>query len=131
LIFEVAVIFLALLWALSLWFFLNYSKRQRELAAQQAQGDALRDQRIKDLAKRLDDYQNGTVRMGEAIHELRAVVAPLPEKLQQLEQRDPSSVTFAQAAKLVGMGASVEELTQTCGLTQAEAQLMSKLHRGE
>ena len=130
-IFEVAVIFLALLWALSLWFFLNYSKRQRELAAQQAQGDALRDQRIKDLAKRLDDYQNGTVRMGEAIHELRAVVAPLPEKLQQLEQRDPNSVTLAQAAKLVGMGASVEELTQTCGLTQAEAQLMSKLHRGE
>ncbi|CAK16502.1 DUF2802 domain-containing protein [Pseudomonas entomophila] len=130
-IFEVAVIFLALLWALSLWFFLNYSKRQRELAAQQAQGDALRDQRIKDLGKRLDDYQNGTVRMGEAIHELRAVVAPLPEKLQQLEQRDPNSVTFTQAAKLVGMGASVEELTQTCGLTQAEAQLMSKLHRGE
>ncbi|MCO7517172.1 DUF2802 domain-containing protein [Pseudomonas guariconensis] len=130
-IFEVAVIFLALLWALSLWFFLNYSKRQRELAAQQAQGDALRDQRIKDLAKRLDDYQNGSVRMGEAIHELRAVVAPLPDRLQQLEQRDPSSVTFTQAAKLVGMGASVEELTQSCGLTQAEAELMSKLHRGE
>ncbi|QHG66249.1 DUF2802 domain-containing protein [Pseudomonas putida] len=130
-IFEVAVIFLALLWALSLWFFLNYSKRQRELAAQQAVGDALRDQRIKDLAKRLDDYQNGTVRMGEAIHELRATVAPLPEKLQQLEQRDPSSVTFTQAAKLVGMGASVAELTETCGLTQAEAELMSKLHRGE
>ncbi|MFV3326182.1 DUF2802 domain-containing protein [Pseudomonas sp. NY15372] len=130
-IFEAAVLFLALLWALSLWLFLNYSKRQRELAAQQAQGDALRDQRIKDLAKRLDDYQNGTVRMGEAIHELRAVVAPLPDKLQQLEQRDPNSVTFTQAAKLVGMGASVEELTRTCGLTQAEAELMSKLHRVE
>ena len=130
-ILEVAVIFLALVWALSLWFFLNYSKRQRELAAQQAEGDALRDQRIKDLAKRLDDYQNGTVRMGEALHELRAVVAPLPDKLQQLEQRDPNDVTFTQAAKLVGMGASIEELTQTCGLTQAEAQLMSKLHRGD
>lgn len=125
------MIFLALLWALSLWFFLNYSKRQRELAAQQAVGDALRDQRIKDLAKRLDDYQNGTVRMGEAIHELRATVAPLPEKLQQLEQRDPSSATFTQAARLVGMGASVAELTETCGLTQAEAELMSKLHRAD
>ncbi|AUF95628.1 DUF2802 domain-containing protein [Pseudomonas sp. 02C 26] len=130
-IFEAAVIFLALLWALSLWFFLNYSKRQRELAAQQAQGDAVRDQRIKELAKRVDDYQNGTVRMGEAIHELRAVVAPLPDKLQQLEQRDPNDVTFSQAAKLVGMGASVSELTQTCGLTQAEAELMRKLHRSE
>ncbi|MGG5290947.1 DUF2802 domain-containing protein [Pseudomonas shirazensis] len=130
-IFEAAVIFLALLWALSLWFFLNYSKRQRELAAQQAQGDAVRDQRIKELAKRVDDYQNGTVRMGEAIHELRAVVAPLPDKLQQLEQRDPNDVTFSQAAKLVGMGASVSELTQTCGLTQAEAELMRKLHRSD
>ncbi|WP_442108933.1 DUF2802 domain-containing protein [Pseudomonas sp. NUPR-001] len=130
-IFEVAVIFLALLWALSLWFFLNYSKRQRELAAQQAQADAVRDQRIKDLGKRLDDYQNGTVRMGEALHELRATVAPLPDKLLQLEQRDPNSLSFAQAARLVGMGASVDELTQTCGLTQAEAELMSKVHRSE
>lgn len=129
LILEVAVIFLALAWALSLWFFLNYSKRQRELAAQQAEGDALRDQRIKDLAKRLDDYQNGTVRMGEAIHELRAAVATLPDRLERLEQRDPSNVTFSQAAKLVGMGASVDELTQSCGLTQAEAELMSKVYR--
>ncbi|MBV6287912.1 MULTISPECIES: DUF2802 domain-containing protein [Pseudomonas] len=129
-ILEVAVIFLALVWAVSLWLFYGYSKRQRELASQQAQGDALRDQRIKDLAKRLDDYQNGTVRMGDALHELRAVVAPLPDKLLQLEQRDPNSLSFAQAARLVGMGASVDELTQSCGLTQAEAELMSKLHRG-
>jgi DNA-binding protein H-NS len=129
LILQVAVIFLALVWALSLWFFLNYSKRQRELAAQQAEGDALRDQRIKDLAKRLDDYQNGTVRMGEALHELSVTMAPLPDKIQQLEQRDPNNVTFSQAAKLVGMGASVAELTESCGLTQAEAELMSKLHR--
>ena len=128
-ILQVAVIFLALVWALSLWFFLNYSKRQRELAAQQAEGDALRDQRIKDLAKRLDDYQNGTVRMGEALHELSVTMAPLPDKIQQLEQRDPNNVTFSQAAKLVGMGSSVAELTESCGLTQAEAELMSKLHR--
>ena len=128
-ILEVAVIFLALAWAVSLWFFLNYSKRQRELAAQQAVGDALRDQRIKDLAKRLDDYQNGTVRMGEALHALSVSVAPLPDRIQQLEQRDPGNVTFTQAAKLVSMGASVAELTESCGLTQAEAELMRKLHR--
>ncbi|MBA1187873.1 DUF2802 domain-containing protein [Pseudomonas entomophila] len=128
-IFEAGLLFLALLWAVSLWLFLNHIKRQRQLLVEQALGDALRDQRIKDLAKRLDDYQNGTVRMGEMLHELRLLVEPLPEKLQQLEQRDPKSLTYHQAAKLVGMGASVEELTQSCGLTQAEAQLMSKLHR--
>ncbi|MNV90363.1 hypothetical protein D3C71_1847430 [compost metagenome] len=109
--------------------FLAYIRGQKLIAAQQAQGDALRDQRIKDLAKRVDDYQNGNVRMGEDLHELRSIVAPLPEKLVQLEQRDPTSLSFAQAARLVGMGASVDELTQSCGLTQAEAELMSKLHK--
>jgi len=129
LILEVAVIVLFLFWAGTLAMFLAYIKAQRVIAAQQAQGDALRDQRIRDLAKRVDDYQNGNVRMGEALHELRAVVGPIPDKLSQLEQRDPSSLSFAQAAKLVGMGASVDELTQSCGLTQAEAELMRKLHK--
>lgn len=128
-ILEVAVIVLFLFWAGTLAMFLAYIRAQRQIAVQQAQGDALRDQRIKDLAKRVDDYQNGNVRMGEDLHELRAVVGPLPDKLAQLEQRDPSSLSFAQAARLVGMGASVDELTQSCGLTQAEAELMSKLHK--
>ena len=128
-ILEVAVIVLFLFWAGTLAMFVSYIKAQRVIAAQQAQGDALRDQRIKELAKRVDDYQNGNVRMGEALHELRAVVGPLPDKIVQLEQRDPSSLSFAQAAKLVGMGASVDELTQSCGLTQAEAELMRKLHK--
>ncbi|WP_248802318.1 DUF2802 domain-containing protein [Pseudomonas sp. MWU13-2100] len=128
-ILEVAVILLALLWAGTVGMFVVYARNQRLIAGQQAEGDALRDQRIKELARRVDNFQNGTVRMGEDLHELRAVVAPLPEKLAQLEQRDPSSLSFAQAARLVGMGASVDELTQSCGLTQAEAELMSKLHR--
>jgi cell division protein FtsB len=126
---EVAVIVLFLFWAGTLARFLAYIRAQKLIAVQQAQGDALRDQRIKDLAKRVDDYQNGNVRMGEDLHALRAVVGPLPDKLAQLEQRDPSSLSFAQAARLVGMGASVNELTQSCGLTQAEAELMSKLHK--
>lgn len=128
-ILEVAVIVLFLFWAGTLAMFLAYIRGQRQIAALQAQSDALRDQRIKDLAKRVDDYQSGNVRMGEDLHELRAVVAPLPGKLAQLEQRDPSSLSFAQAARLVGMGATAAELTQSCGLTQAEAELMRKLHK--
>ena len=128
-ILEVAVIVLFLFWAGTLAMFLAYIRAQKQIAAQQAKADALRDQRIKDLGKRVDDYQNGNVCMGEDLHELRAIVAPLPDKLAQLEQRDPTSLSFAQAARLVGMGASVNELTQSCGLTQAEAELMSKVHK--
>lgn len=127
---EVAVIVLGLLWGLTVWMFVSYVRSQRLIAAQQAAGDALRDQRIKELGRRLDTYQNGSVQMGEDLHELRAVVAPLPEKLTQLEQRDPTSLSFSQAARLVGLGASIDELTESCGLTQAEAELMSKMHKG-
>ena len=127
---EVAIIVLGLLWAVSAWLFFAHVRSQRVLAAEQAEGDALRDRRLRELAKRLDNYQNGNVLMGEELHQLRAVLAPLPEKLSQLEQRDPVSLSFEQAARLVGMGASVEELTQSCGLTQAEAELMRKMHKG-
>jgi hypothetical protein len=128
LIFEVAVVLLGILWVVTLGMFLSHVKRQRKLDAERDEANAQRDQRIRDLARRLDNYQSGTVRMGEDLHELRAIVAPLPDKLTVLEQRDPSTLSFAQAARLVGMGASVEELTQSCGLTQAEAQLMTKMH---
>ncbi|KMM79077.1 DUF2802 domain-containing protein [Pseudomonas deceptionensis] len=129
-ILEAAVIVLGLLWAVTLWLLVSHIRRQRVLAAQQAAGDEQRDRRLRELARRLDTYQNGNVQMGEDLHELRAVVAPLPEKLTQLEQRDPTSLSFNQAARLVSMGASVDELTQSCGLTQAEAELMSKMHKG-
>jgi len=126
---EAAVIVLALLWAGTLAFVLRYMRQQRELALQQAERDAVRDRRLVDLAKRVDHFQQSAVKVGDEVHELRAILGPLPDKLAQIEQRDPSSLSFAQAAKLVGMGATVDELTQSCGLTQAEAQLMSKLHK--
>ncbi|QHD08227.1 MULTISPECIES: DUF2802 domain-containing protein [unclassified Pseudomonas] len=126
---EAAVIVLALLWAGTVAFLLRYMRQQRELAQQQAERDAVRDRRILDLVKRVDHFQQSAVKVGDEVHELRAILGPLPDKLAQIEQRDPSSLSFAQAAKLVGMGATVDELTQSCGLTQAEAQLMSKLHK--
>ena len=128
---EVAVIVLAvfsvLLAATCGWLILS----QRHLAALQAERDAVRDQRLKELSKRLDTYLTGSVRMGEELYELRRVVAPLPDKLTQIEQSDPSSLSFTQAARLAGMGASVDDLTQSCGLSKAEAELVSKLHQAQ
>ena len=121
---------LGLLWAATVGAMVVYVRKQRVLAARQAAADAQRDRRLKELGRRLDTYQNGNVQMGEELHEMRSVVAPLPEKLTRLEQRDPTSLSFDQAARLVGMGASIDELTQSCGLTQAEAELMSKMHKG-
>jgi hypothetical protein len=128
---EVAVVvlgvFCVLLAGTCLWLILN----QRQQALLQAERDSVRDQRNKELARRLDAYLTGSIRMGEELHELRRVVAPLPDKLTQMEQRDPSSLSFTQAARLAGLGASVDELTQACGLSTAEAELVRKLHRSK
>lgn len=126
---EAALILLALL-CVALGFVCHglYRSQQHALA-EQAKRDAARDARIKELSKRLDTYLTGSIRMGEELHELRRIVAPLPDKVSQIEQRDPSSLSFTQAARLVGMGASVDDLTQSCGLSKAEAELISRLHQ--
>ena len=104
-------------------------RRQRQQAEQQAKRDAIRDRRIKEIDSRLDTFLDGSVRMGDQLHELSRLVTPLPDRITQLEQRDPNNFSFSQAAKLVGMGASVDDLTQSCGLSQSEAELMRKLHQ--
>ena len=107
------------------------TKQLRYAVSVQGERDAVRDRRLKELSRRLDAYLTGSVQIGEELYELRRVVAPLPDKLNQIEQRDPSSLSFTQAARLAGMGASVEDLTQSCGLSQAEAELVSKMHQAK
>lgn len=124
---EIALLVLAVACAALAFACVRLRRQQLELAQEQAKREAARDQRLKELARRLDAYLSGSIRMGEELHELRRVVAPLPDKVSQIEQRDPSSISFTQAARLAGMGASVDDLTHSCGLSKAEAELASKL----
>lgn len=124
-----SVVALALCCAALLGFCIWLFRRQRQQAQAQARNDAVRDRRIKELSARLDTFLDGSVHMGHELHELSRMVSPLPDRITQLEQRDPNNFSFSQAAKLVGMGASVDDLTQSCGLSQSEAELMSKLHQ--
>ena len=82
----------------------------------------------KNLNKRLESYLSSSMRMGEDLHELRKSVAPLPEKILRMEQKDPSSLSFTQAARLVGLGATTEDIKQSCGLSQSEAELLQRMH---
>jgi type II secretory pathway component PulJ len=122
----VAVLLLSMgLAGVCVWF----SRLMREAENRQRDRESVLERRIRELDRRLDAYLTGSVKMGEELQELRRVVAPLPDKLNQIEQRDPSSLSFTQAARLAGMGASVDELTQSCGLSQGEAELISKMQQ--
>lgn len=107
------------------------SRQLRNAVIQQGEADAVRERRLKELSRRLDTYLTGSVQMGEELYELRRVVAPLPDKLNQIEQRDPTTLSFTQAARLAGMGATINDLTQSCGLSQGEAELVSRMQQAK
>ena len=128
---EAALLLLALVCAGLLGCSVWLAGRLRELAAIQQQRYEDHERRVRELVRRLDTYLAGSVRMGEELQELKRTLAPLPEKLSQIEQRDPDSLSFTQAAKLVGLGASADDLTHSCGLSKAEAELVARLHQAK
>lgn len=85
-------------------------------------------QRLQQLKSEVKTFQQGSIRMGEDLVALRDQFKRLEDKQQRIEQHDPQSLPYNQAARLVSLGASVEDLTQSCGLSKAEAELVSKLH---
>ena len=100
----------------------------RRLPVKQQQQEARLQARLEQLSRELATFQQGSIRMGEEITALRQQVKRLEDKQLKLEQHDPQSLPYNQAARLVGMGASIEDLTQSCGLSKAEAELFVKLH---
>ena len=100
----------------------------RRLPVEQQQQEARLQARLEQLSRELATFQQGSIRMGEEITTLRQQVKRLEDKQLKLEQHDPQSLPYNQAARLVGMGASIEDLTQSCGLSKAEAELFVKLH---
>lgn len=111
------------------WLLREQRRLAQRLATQATESEARLLKRLDALARRIEVYQAGSVSMGEELRELRALAEPLPERMNQLEQRDPGSLSFSQAARLIELGASVEDLTRTCGLSQAEAELMRRLRQ--
>lgn len=109
-----------------------WQMQQQLQAMQEAIGQQQEQQRaqLKAMARRLDNYLSGSMQMGRELHELREQLAPLPDKVMQMEQRDPGGLSFIEAAKLLGLGANTEDLQSACGLTQAEAELLQRMHAG-
>ncbi|WP_223655166.1 DUF2802 domain-containing protein [Halopseudomonas nanhaiensis] len=100
----------------------------RRLSARLVELDAAQRHRVDELTRDIAGYQQGTIRMGEELVALREQCRRLEDKQQRIEQHDPQSMPYNQAARLVGMGASVEDLTQSCGLSKAEAELVMKMY---
>jgi len=71
----------------------------------------------------------GSIGMGKRLKSIEHRLNLTVEKQQELENRDPTQLAYNQAARLMEMGAGVDDLVKSCGIGRPEAELMALLHR--
>ena len=81
------------------------------------------------LRKEIQAMSGSTIGMGKRIVDIESKLNTSLEKQFELEQRDPDDVVYSQAARLVEMGANVDDLVHSCGLGRPEAELMTLMHK--
>ena len=81
------------------------------------------------LRREIQAMSGSTIGMGKRIVGIEAKLEAAIEKQLEFAQRDPDEVVYSQAARLVEMGANVDDLVHSCGIGRPEAELMTLMHR--
>ncbi|MFC6669755.1 DUF2802 domain-containing protein [Marinobacterium aestuariivivens] len=81
------------------------------------------------LRNEIRSMTSGSIGMGRRLVEVEQKLNITAEKQQELENRDPGVLAYNQAARLMEMGAGVDDLVKSCGIGRPEAELMALLHR--
>ncbi len=80
------------------------------------------------LRGEISAVSRGAVGLGKRVQTLQQRVEVTAQRQEELEYKDVGDVAISHASKLVQMGANSEELVSTCGLSRAEASLLSLMH---
>lgn len=111
-----------LLALIALAFALNAHRR---LAASEKKYQSL----VELLRREVEVLASSSIGMGQRLQTMEGKLSQTMEKQQTLENRDPDALAYNQAAKLMEMGADVDDLVANCGIARPEAELMALLHR--
>lgn len=82
---------------------------------------------IDQLGKELNAVNHSTLGMGRRLQSLVDKNEHIEKELEEIQKNDPVKVSYSEAARLVRMGASVEELMSACSISRPEAELVSAL----
>jgi hypothetical protein len=81
------------------------------------------------LRNEIQAITSSSIGMGRRVVEIEQKLNNTAEKQLELENRDPGAMAFNQAARLMEMGANVDDLVESCGIGRPEAELMALLHQ--
>ncbi|WP_416885841.1 DUF2802 domain-containing protein [Marinospirillum sp.] len=83
---------------------------------------------VKALRNETHAMGSGAIGVGQRLVEVEKRLNSTVERQMEIEQKDPGSLPYAYAVRLVEMGATAEDLIQNCGLARVEAELIALVH---
>ncbi len=104
-------------------FWLAYRQQRQQL-------DAL-SKRLERLQSAFDMTSDCGIGVGRKVMAMEKRLQATELKQNELESTDIQKVSYNEAVRLLGMGAAVEDLVRSCGLTRAEANLLKALQTSQ
>lgn len=124
---EFAALGLSLLaLVLALYGILGHRRCQRE---SEARVEALQGQ-LESLRKQMMELHTGAIGMGQRLQAAEGAMQKIHDSQQELTLQDPERRLYSRAAKMVELGADLDEVMSECELPQAEAELLISLRKG-
>jgi hypothetical protein len=85
--------------------------------------------RCEDLGRELHATASGSMGVGQRVVACERQLHELRGTLDEMRQNDPLRISYDEASRLVDLGADIEDLMNTCGISRPEAELVSALRK--
>lgn len=115
---------IALAFACFIWFRSKRSKQESEASVTALQGQ------LESLRKQMMELHTGAIGMGQRLQSVEGSMQQINDRQQELTLQDPERRLYSRAAKMVELGADIDEVMSECELPKAEAELLISLRKG-
>ncbi|WP_375177001.1 DUF2802 domain-containing protein [Marinobacter mobilis] len=85
--------------------------------------------RCDSLGRELHASGSGNIGMGHRVVACERKLHELATTVDEMRQNDPLRISYDEASRLVELGADIDDLMNTCGISRPEAELVSALRR--
>ncbi|MBL0665384.1 DUF2802 domain-containing protein [Aeromonas jandaei] len=121
---ALVVSLIALTFAFYVWSRSKRSKQESEASVATLQGQ------LESLRKQMMELHTGAIGMGQRLQAVEGAMQQINDRQQELTMQDPERRLYSRAAKMVELGADLDEVMSECELPKAEAELLISLRKG-
>ncbi|MDX1599765.1 MAG: DUF2802 domain-containing protein [Marinobacter sp.] len=86
-------------------------------------------ERCDTLGRELHATASGSMGVGQRLVTCERQLHELRSTLDEMRQNDPLRISYDEASRLVDLGADIDDLMNTCGISRPEAELVSALRK--